>query len=142
MVAYVFCDEDRVRAREMGEHYIGDYYSACVKHHELGGSHFAEQQGYTYCQQKGQAPDERCGRRVAGRTHGLGIGRRRPLRGVPPRRWNARLGGDRWDRPMTGPWLTKVSRMSSKFDTSVVPLNRAIRLLLERRDAGCVVCSG
>jgi alkanesulfonate monooxygenase SsuD/methylene tetrahydromethanopterin reductase-like flavin-dependent oxidoreductase (luciferase family) len=51
VVAYVFCDEDPGRAREMGERYIGDYYSACVKHYELGGSHFAEQQGYTYYQQ-------------------------------------------------------------------------------------------
>jgi alkanesulfonate monooxygenase SsuD/methylene tetrahydromethanopterin reductase-like flavin-dependent oxidoreductase (luciferase family) len=51
VVAYVFCDEDAGRAQEMGEHYIGDYYSACVKHYELGGSHFAQQGGYTYYQQ-------------------------------------------------------------------------------------------
>ncbi len=46
--AYVFCDEDEERAREMAHRYIGRYYHSVIRHYELGGEQFASTAGYDY----------------------------------------------------------------------------------------------
>jgi alkanesulfonate monooxygenase SsuD/methylene tetrahydromethanopterin reductase-like flavin-dependent oxidoreductase (luciferase family) len=46
----VFCDRDEVRAAELGQQFIGDYYESAIKHYELTGSHFAGVKGYEYYQ--------------------------------------------------------------------------------------------
>lgn len=50
VVNQVFCDSDSVRAGELGQQYIGDYFSAVMKHYELAGGHFANTKGYEYYQ--------------------------------------------------------------------------------------------
>jgi alkanesulfonate monooxygenase SsuD/methylene tetrahydromethanopterin reductase-like flavin-dependent oxidoreductase (luciferase family) len=45
---WVFCDEDRDRAKELGKKYIGGYYESVLKHYELSGSHLQQTKGYEY----------------------------------------------------------------------------------------------
>ena len=42
----VYCDSDAGRARELGEHYVKNYFATVVEHYEIGGRHF--QEGYEY----------------------------------------------------------------------------------------------
>jgi alkanesulfonate monooxygenase SsuD/methylene tetrahydromethanopterin reductase-like flavin-dependent oxidoreductase (luciferase family) len=44
----VFVDTDAVRANELGALLIGNYYQACLKHHELDGQHFTGTKGYEF----------------------------------------------------------------------------------------------
>lgn len=46
--AWVFCDENEDRARQMAHRYIGHYYESVVEHYELGGHHFRQTAGYAY----------------------------------------------------------------------------------------------
>lgn len=46
--AWVFCDEDPERAREMAYTYIGNYWKSVISHYNLDGSHFAETKGYEF----------------------------------------------------------------------------------------------
>lgn len=48
LACQVFCDNDAVRARDLGQQYVGEYYESCLKHYELGGSHFSELKGYSH----------------------------------------------------------------------------------------------
>jgi len=44
----VYCDEDPVRARELGERYVKEYFATVVEHYEIGGQHFRGTHGYEY----------------------------------------------------------------------------------------------
>ncbi|MEI9930301.1 MAG: LLM class flavin-dependent oxidoreductase [Rhizomicrobium sp.] len=44
----VFCDEDEVRAKELGVKYLGDYFRTANKHYELTDSHLKDMKGYEY----------------------------------------------------------------------------------------------
>ncbi len=44
----VFCDADPVRARELGERYVKEYFWTVVEHYEIGGKHFQDTKGYEY----------------------------------------------------------------------------------------------
>jgi alkanesulfonate monooxygenase SsuD/methylene tetrahydromethanopterin reductase-like flavin-dependent oxidoreductase (luciferase family) len=47
-VAWVFCDRDPGRARELGHRYIGGYYHSVLRHYEIAAGHFAGTRGYEY----------------------------------------------------------------------------------------------
>jgi alkanesulfonate monooxygenase SsuD/methylene tetrahydromethanopterin reductase-like flavin-dependent oxidoreductase (luciferase family) len=44
----IFCDRDPVRARELGEKYIYEYFMTVVEHYEIGGAHFKQTKGYEF----------------------------------------------------------------------------------------------
>ncbi|GGC91903.1 LLM class flavin-dependent oxidoreductase [Chelatococcus reniformis] len=44
---WVFCDEDPVRARELAQKYIGDYYESVLAHYDFG-AHMKTISGYEY----------------------------------------------------------------------------------------------
>jgi alkanesulfonate monooxygenase SsuD/methylene tetrahydromethanopterin reductase-like flavin-dependent oxidoreductase (luciferase family) len=44
----VFCDDDPVRARELGERYVKEYFMTVAEHYEIGGAHFEHTKGYEY----------------------------------------------------------------------------------------------
>jgi len=44
----VFCDRDPVRARELGEKYVYEYFMTVAEHYEIGGAHFKETRGYEF----------------------------------------------------------------------------------------------
>jgi alkanesulfonate monooxygenase SsuD/methylene tetrahydromethanopterin reductase-like flavin-dependent oxidoreductase (luciferase family) len=44
--AWVFCDEDADRARELARRYVGEYWRSVIRHYELDGDHLARTQGY------------------------------------------------------------------------------------------------
>jgi len=44
----VYCDADPVRARELGEQYVKEYFATVAEHYEIGGEHFKETKGYEY----------------------------------------------------------------------------------------------
>src|SRR5258708_7282786 len=45
-VAWVFCDTDERRARDLGQRYIGGYYEPVLRHYELTAGHLAGTGGY------------------------------------------------------------------------------------------------
>ena len=47
-VAWVFCDRDPGRARDLGSEYIGGYYHSVLRHYEIGAGHLATTGGYEY----------------------------------------------------------------------------------------------
>jgi alkanesulfonate monooxygenase SsuD/methylene tetrahydromethanopterin reductase-like flavin-dependent oxidoreductase (luciferase family) len=47
-VAWVFCDTDEGRARDLGQRYIGGYYESVLRHYELTAGHLAGTGGYEY----------------------------------------------------------------------------------------------
>jgi alkanesulfonate monooxygenase SsuD/methylene tetrahydromethanopterin reductase-like flavin-dependent oxidoreductase (luciferase family) len=53
-VSFVYCDRDRVKARDQAQRYIGDYYQAVMEHYDLKGSHFAKTSGYEYYEKSAQ----------------------------------------------------------------------------------------
>ena len=44
----VYCDEDPVRARELGERYVKEYFMTVADHYEIGGDHFKDTRGYEF----------------------------------------------------------------------------------------------
>lgn len=46
--AWVFCDENPVRAEEMARTYIGNYWKSVIQHYNLSGEHFAQTTGYEF----------------------------------------------------------------------------------------------
>lgn len=44
----VYCDADPVRAKELGEKYVKEYFATVAEHYEIGGKHFQETKGYEY----------------------------------------------------------------------------------------------
>jgi alkanesulfonate monooxygenase SsuD/methylene tetrahydromethanopterin reductase-like flavin-dependent oxidoreductase (luciferase family) len=48
VTGWVCRDNDRVRARDMAQEYIGAYYESVMTHYELGGRHFESTHGYEY----------------------------------------------------------------------------------------------
>ena len=48
VAAWVFCDPDEDRARELARRYIGRYYESVLTHYELNGRQFDGQRGYEY----------------------------------------------------------------------------------------------
>ncbi|HTN79669.1 MAG TPA: LLM class flavin-dependent oxidoreductase [Acidimicrobiales bacterium] len=46
--SWVFCDPDPVRARELGEQFVGRYYETVIDHYELTNDHLAGTKGYEY----------------------------------------------------------------------------------------------
>ncbi len=51
----VYCDEDPVRARELGEQYVKEYFATVAEHYEIGGKHFQTTKGYEYYGNAAQA---------------------------------------------------------------------------------------
>ena len=48
VLAFVYCDEDAGRAREMGTRYVTAYWQSVLKHYELARGHLATTKGYEY----------------------------------------------------------------------------------------------
>jgi alkanesulfonate monooxygenase SsuD/methylene tetrahydromethanopterin reductase-like flavin-dependent oxidoreductase (luciferase family) len=46
--AWVYCDRDPARAREMAMRHIGAYYRSTIAHYRFTGSHFARTKGYEF----------------------------------------------------------------------------------------------
>ena len=46
--AWVFCDADPGRARDLARRYMGGYYTSVIEHYEFGSEHFAATKGYEY----------------------------------------------------------------------------------------------
>jgi alkanesulfonate monooxygenase SsuD/methylene tetrahydromethanopterin reductase-like flavin-dependent oxidoreductase (luciferase family) len=44
----VYCDADPLRARELGEQYVKEYFATVAEHYEIGGAHFKDTKGYEY----------------------------------------------------------------------------------------------
>ena len=44
----VYCDPDPVRAKELGERYVKEYFATVAEHYEIGGAHFKDTKGYEY----------------------------------------------------------------------------------------------
>jgi alkanesulfonate monooxygenase SsuD/methylene tetrahydromethanopterin reductase-like flavin-dependent oxidoreductase (luciferase family) len=44
----VYCDADPVRAQELGEKYVKEYFATVVERYEIGGKHFKGTHGYEY----------------------------------------------------------------------------------------------
>jgi alkanesulfonate monooxygenase SsuD/methylene tetrahydromethanopterin reductase-like flavin-dependent oxidoreductase (luciferase family) len=44
----MFCDKDPVKAKELGDQYVKEYFSTVVEHYEIGGDHFKGTKGYEY----------------------------------------------------------------------------------------------
>ncbi|MEX2237275.1 MAG: LLM class flavin-dependent oxidoreductase [Dehalococcoidia bacterium] len=48
VAGWVYCDEDPQRARDLGRHYIGNYYRTILDHYELASDHLSKTKGYEY----------------------------------------------------------------------------------------------
>jgi len=44
----VYCDADAVRAAELGERYVKNYFASVVEHYEIAGKHFQGTRGYEF----------------------------------------------------------------------------------------------
>lgn len=48
VLAFVYCDEDEDRARELARLHVGNYWRSVMKHYELSSDHLAKTKGYEY----------------------------------------------------------------------------------------------
>ncbi len=46
--AWIYCDEDGGRAKQMASRYMGAYYRSTIDHYKFDGKHFAATKGYEY----------------------------------------------------------------------------------------------